>query len=123
MAAFVLVLVLIMLIIVGLHIWALIDSVVRPDWVYERAGSSKIMWILLNVLLGFPCGLIYLFAIRPRLQRAEALGPVSWAMRPPQPGWYPDPARRHDVRYWNGWSWTESVSSGGHVSSDPLGYT
>jgi putative membrane protein len=35
-------------------------------------------------------------------------------------GWFPDPARRHQVRYWNGTAWTESVSDNGVESVDPL---
>lgn len=35
-------------------------------------------------------------------------------------GWHPDPAGRHDLRYWDGRQWTEHVSDGGAVSADPL---
>ena len=34
--------------------------------------------------------------------------------------WYPDPMGRHQLRYWDGTSWTEHVSSNGVQSSDPL---
>ena len=34
--------------------------------------------------------------------------------------WFPDPARRHELRYWNGAQWTEHVSDRGAVSVDPL---
>lgn len=34
-------------------------------------------------------------------------------------GWYPDPAGRHELRYWDGSAWTPSVSDGGAVSADP----
>lgn len=118
------VILLIMFAVVGLHLWALVDSIVRPDWVYERAGSSKVLWILLNVLVGFIAGIIYLVSIRPRLQRAQDQGPPGPGLwQAPAPGWYPDPARRHEMRYWNGWAWTESVSSGGIPGSDPLGWS
>ena len=33
-------------------------------------------------------------------------------------GWYPDPYKRHDLRYYGGGSWTEHVSSGGVVAVD-----
>jgi putative membrane protein len=43
------------------------------------------------------------------------------AMAPvPGAGWFADPARRHDVRYWNGTAWTESVADGGVTAVDPL---
>lgn len=38
--------------------------------------------------------------------------------QPPQPGWYPDPAGRHEYRYWNGWRWTDDVSSHGKQTTD-----
>ena len=40
------------------------------------------------------------------------------AARPSQPtpavpaGWYADPAGRYELRYWDGWAWTEHVSRG-----------
>jgi uncharacterized protein YxjI len=34
--------------------------------------------------------------------------------------WYPDPAGRHQLRYWDGTNWTEHVSSNGVQSVDPL---
>jgi len=35
-------------------------------------------------------------------------------------GWYPDPSKRHEQRYWDGTRWTEHVSDGGQQSTDPL---
>jgi hypothetical protein len=36
-------------------------------------------------------------------------------------GWHPDPSGRHQLRYWDGSSWTDHVSDGGVVASDPEG--
>jgi len=36
------------------------------------------------------------------------------------PGWYPDPTRRHDHRWYDGTSWTAHVGDGGRPSIDPL---
>lgn len=36
------------------------------------------------------------------------------------PGWYPDPTRRFDFRYWDGRSWTPHTSTAGHPAHDPL---
>lgn len=33
--------------------------------------------------------------------------------------WYPDPAGRYELRYWNGSAWTEHVSRNGQQSIDP----
>jgi hypothetical protein len=36
-------------------------------------------------------------------------------------GWQPDPDGRHEYRYWDGTAWTDQVSDGGMVSTDPPG--
>jgi hypothetical protein len=36
------------------------------------------------------------------------------------PGWHPDPAGRHEMRYWNGTGWTEDVSDKGVAAKDPV---
>ena len=36
------------------------------------------------------------------------------------PGWYSDPGRRHDHRYWDGTAWTEHVSTAGEASIAPV---
>ena len=36
------------------------------------------------------------------------------------PSWYPDPARRHQLRFWDGRAWTEQVSDNGATSIDPV---
>ncbi len=34
--------------------------------------------------------------------------------------WYPDPAGRHQLRYWDGSNWTDHVSDNGVQASDPM---
>lgn len=46
---------------------------------------------------------------------------------PPRPpgtpaGWYDDPARRHEVRYWDGQAWTHSVGTEGVQGRDAPTY-
>ncbi len=36
-------------------------------------------------------------------------------------GWNPDPSRRHELRYWDGSSWTAHVSTNGVAGTDPSG--
>lgn len=38
----------------------------------------------------------------------------------PPPGWYDDPAGRHDERRWDGQRWTEDVRDAGTHATDPL---
>jgi hypothetical protein len=56
-------------------------------------------------------------------------GPAGWrpadagersAGFPPLFGWYPDPTGRHELRYWDGRMWSDSVSDGPERSSDPV---
>ena len=41
------------------------------------------------------------------------------SQRPQTPNWYPDPYRRHQVRYWDGARWTEHVADRGDQQVDP----
>lgn len=43
------------------------------------------------------------------------IGAVAGA---PAGAWHPDPSGRHELRWWDGARWTESVSDGGHVGMD-----
>ena len=36
----------------------------------------------------------------------------------PAPGWYPDPSRRYQLRFWDGSAWTAHVASGGVAGVD-----
>ncbi|MFI5507501.1 DUF2510 domain-containing protein [Mycobacterium sp. NPDC051804] len=38
----------------------------------------------------------------------------------PAPNWYPDPYRRHQLRYWDGVRWTPHVSTNGVSAQDPV---
>ena len=40
---------------------------------------------------------------------------TSWA-----PGWFPDPTRRHDHRWWDGTAWTAHVADAGVAGIDEL---
>jgi hypothetical protein len=39
------------------------------------------------------------------------------------PGWYPDPGRAHQYRYFDGGAWTDHVSNNGVAMQSPLGST
>lgn len=44
------------------------------------------------------------------------------AQPPTEPGgrWAPDPTRRHELRWWDGHTWTSSVSDQGVPGHDPI---
>lgn len=119
-------------------IWGLIDAATRPDWLYQRTGSSKVLWIVLIVVLGIIGSAIYLLAIRPKLVAAQ--GPsrtITWDLTNPPPpvgsypsygphgaagppAWVPDPTGRYQYRWWDGYSFTNQVASGGISYTDPI---
>jgi Fibronectin type III domain/Protein of unknown function (DUF2510) len=43
---------------------------------------------------------------------------VTPSMKPP--GWYADPTRRHECRYWGGADWTANVADGGVTATDSI---
>lgn len=61
----------------------------------------------------------------PVQQTVAATGPVSTGLTAARstpavvpPGWYADPYRRYDQRYWDGTTWTEHASMGGQQFLD-----
>ncbi|HUY64075.1 MAG TPA: DUF2510 domain-containing protein [Acidimicrobiales bacterium] len=64
-----------------LAIYVIIDMAKRPSWQWERAGSNKVLWLVLEVLLlllfgllSVIVGLLYLVMTRPKLVAAERQG-------------------------------------------------
>jgi hypothetical protein len=51
---------------------------------------------------------------------ADAFGGMAVADSGPIAGWYPDPAMRHQARYWDGFKWTERVADNGVEGIDPV---
>jgi hypothetical protein len=51
----------------------------------------------------------------------ETAGVTGGGAPTPPAAWYPDPHRRHEMRYWDGVDWTEHVSDQTRVSVDPIG--
>lgn len=64
-----------------LGIWAMVDALGKPDWVWQQSGESKTTYIVLFVVGFFACQLIGLIAaivyfnsVRPKLRSVEAGG-------------------------------------------------
>jgi len=62
---------------IAVPLWALIDAATRPSAAFAVAGSSKLTWILLIVILtlltgiiGLVVSVVYLVSIRPKLRAA-----------------------------------------------------
>lgn len=90
-----------------LSIWAIVDVASRPAWAFRSAGHSKGVWMALEIVGVFVCGLvlslIYLLAIRPSVVRAAAGGygggswsggtPGSWSGGGPPGAWSTPPGQ------------------------------
>jgi hypothetical protein len=72
--------------------------------------------IILLLVLVVPVTLLIL--VLTGVWRTNGRGRSPNAHMPP--GWYQDPAARHPYRYWDGLSWTATVSDGAATTSDPL---
>ncbi|HEY7916942.1 MAG TPA: DUF2516 family protein [Acidimicrobiales bacterium] len=69
----------VMLVSLGVGIWAIADAISRPAGAFAAAGSSKGLWIALIVLawiftgpLGLILAIVYLASIRPRVKALTA---------------------------------------------------
>lgn len=108
----------------GLVFWiiVLVECIKFPDAVYRAAGSEKITWVLVVALAGWIGGLIYWFRVRSNLLEAERSGawqayaaphPGPFAAQPATPpGWYRDPQADGQLRWWDGWRWTDHTAPG-----------
>ena len=45
-----------------LGIWAAVDASKYPDWAFERAGTSKTLWIVLPIVGMLACGIVAIVA-------------------------------------------------------------
>lgn len=60
-----------------LAIWALVDSVLRPERVFQAADQNKWLWVGLNVLafiipfFGLLISTFYLLTVRPRVRELQ----------------------------------------------------
>jgi Protein of unknown function (DUF2510)/Protein of unknown function (DUF3592) len=55
-----------------------------------------------------------------RQARASAAQARPWGQGTVPVGWFADPRRRHELRYWDGQRWTEHVFDRGTQAVDPL---
>jgi hypothetical protein len=78
------------------------------------------------VLVLFLGGVALAVVVAVRRGRARRLLPAvagpaeTWAQGATPTGWFADPSRRHELRYWDGQRWTDHVSDRGTQAVDPL---
>ena len=62
----------------ALIVWGIVDAASRPEWAWQRANQSKVLWIFLQAFgfffagLGIVLAIVYFLAIRPRVAKAQA---------------------------------------------------
>ncbi len=75
--------------------------------------GAIIGWELL-LLSPFIVGVVIVVVLTRRSGRSGRTG------TPPAAGWHPDPTRRHQLRYWDGASWSDQVADQGQQATDPI---
>jgi hypothetical protein len=72
-----------------------------PSWLFLLAGKMQQL------------------GSRPMLSQGASGAAAAGGGQPA--GWHPDPAGRHEMRYWTGTGWTDDVSDAGVSTKDPMG--
>ena len=68
--------------------------------------------VVLLILIAIPAAIIVPIVLIARRGTRSGQAPAA-------PSWFPDPSRRHELRFWDGRRWTEHVSDKGTASVDP----
>jgi hypothetical protein len=94
-------------------------------------GVVGIPLLLILSPMGFVVGsllagvvLAVVVAVRQRRGGRQRPAPAAtarpWAQPTVSAGWFPDPRRQHELRFWDGQRWTEHVVDRGTHADDPM---
>jgi Protein of unknown function (DUF2510) len=73
-----------------------------PSWAWGVIGFiSLLLWVILFLIA------------RSTTKRPAPGAAVDVPASPVPPGWYPDPHATHEMRFWDGYGWTDRVEDGG----------
>jgi Protein of unknown function (DUF2510) len=78
-----------------------------------RIGLLELL-VLLIVVVAL-VGVVFLVRLGVRSGSQPAQPPTASGGR-----WAPDPTRRHELRWWDGQTWSASVSDHGVLGQDPI---
>jgi Protein of unknown function (DUF2510)/Protein of unknown function (DUF3592) len=85
-----------------------------------------IFWPAAGVVVLMVGGVVLAIVLAARRIPAHRPSPTpatlasGWSQGAAPAGWFPDPSRRHELRYWDGQHWTEHVFNRGAQSVDPV---
>lgn len=85
-------------------------------------NALPLAFILVIVVLGvilIAAAVLIWALVRRQSARRTALGHQR-AVPSHRPGWYPDPQRRYALRFWDGTTWTSSISDGTSTQTEGL---
>ena len=86
-----------------------------PGCKREASGGTLLVVALIAIVVAvLVLALIVGLSIR-RSNRRRGAAAVNAG-----PGWFPDPVGRFPMRYWDGATWTGSVSDGASTRDDPM---
>ena len=88
-----------------IHFEAWIKFGAPPGRLFRESGTTGLMGVAIKKALA---------------QRVNTLEQALTTQLQTPAQWYPDPAGRHEHRYWDGQGWTDQVSDAGVESADPL---
>jgi hypothetical protein len=87
------------------------------------SGQSVVTAIVLDAIVGAIMTVLVGLSMRGGYHRRNyqrRLDRLNLLMMAPPAAWYPDPAERHEFRFWNGRSWTDFALDNGVQCADPL---
>jgi hypothetical protein len=84
-------------------------------WAVKSALRKRVQELERRLATAVPTGAVP-SAVAESVSRPAAVPAAAQAA----PGWYSDPTKRHQSRWWDGSAWTGNVADNGATSTDPV---
>ena len=92
----------------------------KPESAYSSPFAFILIVVVVVVIAIAGTLLVWIYVRRRSAARFRTRGGEQAGLPQAVAGWFPDPNRRFAVRYWDGSGWTESVSNGTAIETDPM---